>query len=429
MNPILLLIAAIAFASPVLATDLYTSSKGSDVSNNCQNIAAPCDLTNGLAYEMTQVVASHGDVLYMCAGACDGAGSATVAIFVNDQKISIPSGTSFANALTVTSYPGETITWQPSSGCEFGLGIRLSAYTIWQNFTIDALNCNGTAYMGLMIGGGIVVGDAGANHNRFQNLEVKNATGNGVLVSDTNAVSPHNEFINLNVHDNSTSGYGHGIYVCASDQLVDGGEYRNQVGSNLAGTHNNFGVQVYCMGPGAYRNIVRNVRVHDNAKGVVIGTGDDNVLYNNLVYNNPGMGIGILHGNRQLLYNNTIIGTTNDCAVEVDAGINHVVENNIFWNDQMNKVCINGSTASLTQSNNLSSDPLFRNEKGADYQLSSASPAIDAGVNISTVSSDMNGIPRPQGVRTDIGAYEYTTSTGVTEIPGPPANLRITSIQ
>ena len=49
-----------------------------------------------------------------------------------------------------------------------------------------------------------------------------------------------------------------------------------------------------------------------------------------------------------------------------------------------------------------------------DYQIQSASPAKNAGTTIATVSTDLLGVPRPQGSAYDIGAYEYIDGSGPT---------------
>jgi parallel beta-helix repeat protein len=56
------------------------------------------------------------------------------------------------------------------------------------------------------------------------------------------------------------------------------------------------------------------------------------------------------------------------------------------------------------------------------YKLQSDSIARDAGITISSVTDDYNGISRPQGSYYDIGAYEYTTSTSS---PMPPTGLKV----
>ncbi len=52
-------------------------------------------------------------------------------------------------------------------------------------------------------------------------------------------------------------------------------------------------------------------------------------------------------------------------------------------------------------------DPKFVNPSENDYHLQSISPAINAGVTISSVANDYDGNSRPQGSAPDIGAYEY----------------------
>ena len=49
----------------------------------------------------------------------------------------------------------------------------------------------------------------------------------------------------------------------------------------------------------------------------------------------------------------------------------------------------------------------FVNAGAHDYRLAPASPAIEAGVSISSVSKDRIGVRRPQGAYWDVGAYEF----------------------
>ena len=42
-----------------------------------------------------------------------------------------------------------------------------------------------------------------------------------------------------------------------------------------------------------------------------------------------------------------------------------------------------------------------------DYHLAAESVAIDAGEEISSITDDLDGLPRPDGEGYDIGAYEY----------------------
>ena len=61
------------------------------------------------------------------------------------------------------------------------------------------------------------------------------------------------------------------------------------------------------------------------------------------------------------------------------------------------------------EAHSLYADP--RLAGAADAHLRPGSPAIDAGVTLSKVSADFDGVTRPQGVACDIGAYEYKHAT------------------
>jgi len=64
-------------------------------------------------------------------------------------------------------------------------------------------------------------------------------------------------------------------------------------------------------------------------------------------------------------------------------------------------------TATITASQNLTTDPKFLNPFANDFHLTASSPAIDAGLTLSDVTTDFDGISRPQGNASDIGAYEF----------------------
>jgi hypothetical protein len=71
-------------------------------------------------------------------------------------------------------------------------------------------------------------------------------------------------------------------------------------------------------------------------------------------------------------------------------------DTNLFWN----------TSDPITGSNAILQDPLLT----ADYHLGSGSPAIDAGLTIPWLVVDLEGNPRPQGTKYDIGAFEIEAS-------------------
>lgn len=60
----------------------------------------------------------------------------------------------------------------------------------------------------------------------------------------------------------------------------------------------------------------------------------------------------------------------------------------------------------------INDDPDFVNPATFNLQLQTDSPCIDAGHDVSSVvTHDILGVPRPQGVTYDLGAYEFVTGT------------------
>ena len=69
------------------------------------------------------------------------------------------------------------------------------------------------------------------------------------------------------------------------------------------------------------------------------------------------------------------------------------------------------ATATLTSNLVTAVPAMFANPANADlHLLASATNAIDNGLTLSTVTNDFDGDRRPRGVRSDIGADEFTTN-------------------
>jgi hypothetical protein len=56
-------------------------------------------------------------------------------------------------------------------------------------------------------------------------------------------------------------------------------------------------------------------------------------------------------------------------------------------------------------------DPMFLDYENRNFRLLQSSPCIDSGVAITENTFDIDGVPRPQGSKIDIGPYEYTTTS------------------
>jgi parallel beta-helix repeat protein len=196
------------------------------------------------------------------------------------------------------------------------------------------------------------------------------------------------EFVNLDVHHAGrptcsfkAGGYCHSYYLGATRVVIDGGRMHDNDG---------LGVQCYCT-----NLTVKNVMAYNNANtGIYADNSTNTRIYNNTVYGNGGDGIHV-----------------NGSGVEV--------RNNIAYQNDTNL-----NVGSVAQSNNLTTDPKFVNAAGANFRLLASSPAINAGVTLTAVTTDADGTRRPQGTAYDIGACEFISAP----VPlSPPTHLRLVS--
>ncbi|GAA6618341.1 choice-of-anchor Q domain-containing protein [Scytonema sp. NUACC26] len=203
-------------------------------------------------------------------------------------------------------------------------------------------------------------------------------------------------------------------------------------------------------------DVYNNVITDNVGDGIVIadevpnqGDVSDIRVYNNLIYGNglqgvnSGRGIGVISNVRDVeIVNNTVVKNVE--AIEVDGSsyvaggykpTDIVIRNNIFTDSTYRNGLIEDA-GNLTLDNNLFSNKYenlyeggtgidnlsannntkvqsagFVNSSGNDFHLTSASPAIDTGSSAigQYAQRDKDGVQRPQGAGTDIGAYEYAS--------------------
>jgi hypothetical protein len=341
--------------------------------------------------------ASCGDTVYLRAGTYDG-GVGT------NQRC-----TSWNNALTLRSYPGELVTLI-NTGQEtiFGFGTksypsREDIYFVLQGVVLDAARGSSTS----LCAAGLSV-----DHVRLQDVECKNAQREGII--------PHGRFwelLNVNSHDNGldqspSHPRGHGVYLTDGNCLIDGGSYHDNGG---------YGIQIFDSGSITNsNNVVRNARIFRNnlntsaspligngGGGIVLANGTNNVIYNSVLYGNGATNIQINGTCLQCgVYNNTEFGGYTGLQIVDRFATGTIVRNNIFFGNVGQAISDSG-TGSIF-SNNLTSDPRFTNSAIGDFTLQSSSSAIDAGANVSSVlGTDFRGASRPAGSAFDIGAYEF----------------------
>lgn len=180
----------------------------------------------------------------------------------------------------------------------------------------------------------------------------------------------------------------------------------------------------------------------------------NSTVMNNLVYNSSHAGIIVVNSPGNQIYNNTIDSTksrgwagifladggtnrfpSNGCTIQNNIVSNSaygvsslrlqgtitgsLISNNLYFNSNGTAITHNWDnhgtyTLSLVKSAlGIESESIYANPMFASggYNLQGTSPAINMGVEIPVVTTDILGITRPQGRAYDIGAYEYSGKT------------------
>ncbi len=379
-----LLAAAALFgaAATVQADDRHVSPTGSDWSAG--SATAPFrTIRQGLD------VSGPGDTLYLHAG--------TYAEQVSSYDGPIRGGASWADALLIAAFPGDTVVLEPPSGSQrvFTLADARASYIVIRGLVLDARNVK---YEGVKITWSGPDPANSSHHIRIEDSEVINAPGQGLLVA-----GHHNEFLRLRIHANGVSDFDHGIYITSPDNRVEGCEIYQNAG---------WGISVYNgEANDADRNVLNNNRIRDNARvgkrgaGIVLSSGEDNVAFNNVIHGNK-VGIQVDYSAaRSRVYNNTIFAQAGD-GIFVGAGADDTeLRNNLLFAN--GAAITNGGIRTRTGANLVNGDPGVVDAALFDVHLRASSPAIDAGETLSAVAFDFDQVPRPQGAAYDIGAYEY----------------------
>lgn len=412
---------SLAFEGAAQGATYYTSRSGSD-SNSCataQSTSSPKATVNGGISCL-----SAGDTLLVRGGTYD------------EQIASVPSGTSWSSVVRIAAYPGETVWVKPTANRIGVTGV------IWLdgNFSyveFDGINADET---GLPSGLGEVIWFSTNNGNNPHHIRYKNAEIIAGAIGENAAVAlgGHTrinatgsfELQHLRVHGGGRTGAGcdytcnsYGIYIAGPNNLVEDCE----IYDNASG-----GMQIYnSSGDSPDNNIVRRNYIHDQTRvgnpaqlwGIIIA-GNNNQIYNNVFSNirngAVGDGIDFYSGNNNQVYNNTIYNVAAN-GINVSSSVSGAtIRNNISYNSGINNYTNNG-IGTIQDHNLIGTNPSFVNAGASDFHLQATSRAVDAGVTIATVATDMDGTTRPQGSAYDIGAYEFRGTAQLS----PPTGLRI----
>jgi len=152
---------------------------------------------------------------------------------------------------------------------------------------------------------------------------------------------------------------------------------------------------------------VNNVLVGNAADAggaIFVIASETNQIINNTLFNNAGGGVMVNTASPVELVNNIVVSHT--VGVSVTNGAVAIVRYTL-WNGNGVETAGDGV---ITHTNPVTGAPAFANPALDDYHLTVSSAAINVGDPAGAPPApavDADGVPRPQGLAVDIGAYEW----------------------
>jgi hypothetical protein len=330
-------------------------------------------------------------------------------------------GGSWDRATTIAGVAGERAILRPPSGTFTSTTLSLGtgggfAWMIFENLEMDGTDmgsCSGCG-QNVMLGGD-------SHHIRIKDCDIHHAPSHNLFGGGA-----FHEFLGNRVHD----ARGYGWYFSGNHAVFDGNDIFFMGG---------YGLHIYNTGANDVSdNVISNNRVHDNGygkyqdpprggNGMLVSHGSNNVVVNNLIYNN-NQGVEIDHHCTDCrYYHNTIVGNT---GAGVALGVQYpqslpglIFENNLVADNGQNFYDPNQvpGTYSHTLCSragvhcDLVGNPAFVAAAVGNFRLLAISDARNAGKTIDSVRSSFWNVPRSNRAY-DIGADEFEEED---ETPGP----------
>jgi hypothetical protein len=260
------------------------------------------------------------------------------------------------------------------------------------------------------------------SYNVVDGFEIRGGPDGGISIWGSG-----NQILNNHIHHNGTrassSGLGQdGIY---SSQSTANNRYIGNFIRDNGRPGSNLDHALYLCGDNEW--VLNNVLLRNAAWGLHIAgytTVSNLKAYNNVIAHNGKGGIMIWMAVSGVDIKNNIIFQNGQYGLtSFDAhGSGVVVDRNlVFGNTSGNYNFTAGSSDySYSLGTTISSAPQFVNSSyaGFDAQLSSSSPAIGAGLNLSSIfTTDVTGATRASSGAWDLGAYAYGSSSSDNTAP------------
>lgn len=221
-----------------------------------------------------------------------------------------------------------------------------------------------------------------------------------------------------NVGSRTTNGYGSGLYVSGGKVRVAGNHIEDNwsvsgnggglesAWSDLEITGNRIISNTSGAGGGMY---IRSITPVTMANNLIVRNGGGfcgggmylvhlipdptpAILVNNTVADNSPDGIATWGYVVLTMTNNLLAGNPVGILASHPASLTLAADTNLFYD----------TSDLLTGTNGILEDPLLT----ADYRVPPGSPAVDRGLDVPWLTTDIDGNPRPQGGGYDLGAFE-----------------------
>jgi hypothetical protein len=249
------------------------------------------------------------------------------------------------------------------------------------------------------------VGYVTPNDLIFTNFTIRNTQASSVIGHAHERVW----FLASEVYNCGSDSLDHCMYFTGIDTWIWGNTFHHSQGTGSQYYRQVSDPSCYPLGDGM--RIEGNVFRDNLLCGTVIaGWNRDSRFVNNLNYRNAcGVSINSYKGEGHQILSNTLMSNTVDVKV-LASGDSAVFQNNVYATTSLDA----GATG-LTFTGNCDigagcAQPTFVDPASGDYRLVAGDTMlIDQGQNLAGVgvTTDKDGLARPQGTAYDIGAYEY----------------------
>lgn len=256
---------------------------------------------------------------------------------------------------------------------------------------------------------------------RIHDNYIHDTEGEGIYIGSTSTNPIATEFHDLHVYNNLIEDTGwDGVQIARATQGTKFyGNVIRRTGLSAPNAEQKKGLQIGKATSGEFYN---NWIEEPGAGGLII-LGDDVIFYNNVIIGGGVFCTEPLPGfnyTRYALFNNTFISTGGTVFQARNGKVENLFKNNLAYNNtseshlvaRLNNPSSPNPMPTITASTNLlsydTSSLALVDLGGKNFRLTSASPAIDAGSDVSQygIIEDYEGTPRPQNLAYDIGAFE-----------------------